>query len=98
MSAEEEALHSQVGQSAGAGRLDVLQQRVWLAIYCALGAGVIAFGALAGLQFPVSAFFALSSEVRISLLPPSMRCIHMQDACHALHILPGYRFLPLGIS
>ena len=62
-------MHCQVGQSAGAGRLDVLQQRVRLAIYCALGAGVIAFAALAGLQFPVSAFFALSSEVRLSLLP-----------------------------
>ena len=98
MSAEEETLHYQVGQSAGAGRLDVLQQRVWLAIYCALGAGVIAFGALAGLQFPVSAFFALSSEVRLSLLPPRVRCIHMQDASRALHMLPGYRFLPLGIS
>lgn len=91
-------MHSQVGQSAGAGRLDVLQQRVWLAIYCALGAGVIAFGALAGLQSPVSAFFALSSEVRLSLLPPRMRCIHKRDACHPRHLLPGYGFLPLGIS
>ena len=50
----------------------MLQQRVRLAIYCALGAGVIAFGALAGLQYPVSAFFALSSEVRLDLLTPGV--------------------------
>ena len=57
----------QVGHSAGAGRLDVLRQKVRMALYCALAAGALAFAALAGLQFPVSAFFALTSEVRANL-------------------------------
>lgn len=56
----------QVGHSAGAGRLDVLRQKVRLAIFSALAAGAIAFVALAALQHPVSAFFALTSEVWFS--------------------------------
>ncbi len=54
---------SQVGHSAGAGKLDVLRQKVRLAILCALAAGATAFVALAALQYPVSTFFALTSEV-----------------------------------
>ena len=53
----------QVGHSAGAGKLNVLRQKVRLAITCALAAGATAFVALAALQYPVAAFFALTSEV-----------------------------------
>ena len=56
----------QVGHSAGAGRLNVLRQKVRLAIFSALAAGAIAFVALAALQYPLSAFFALASEVCVS--------------------------------
>ena len=59
---------TQVGHSAGAGKLGVLRQKVRLAIYCALGAGAVAFAALAALQYPVSAFFTLTDEVRSNLL------------------------------
>ena len=53
----------QVGHSAGAGKLGVLRQKVRLSILCALAAGATAFVALAALQYPVSAFFALTYEV-----------------------------------
>lgn len=46
----------------------MLRQKVRLAIYCALGAGAVAFAALAALQYPVSAFFTLTSEVRSNML------------------------------
>lgn len=41
----------------------MLRQKVRLAITCALAAGATAFVALAALQYPVAAFFALTSEV-----------------------------------
>ena len=41
----------------------MLRQKVRLAILCALAAGAIAFVALAALQYPVSTFFALTTEV-----------------------------------
>ena len=56
----------QVGHSAGAGRLNVLRQKVRLAIFSALAAGATAFVALAALQYPVSTFFALTNEVCVS--------------------------------
>ncbi|CAL5227558.1 g10550 [Coccomyxa viridis] len=59
-----DGISAKVGHSAGAGKLDVLRQKVRLAILCALAAGAIAFVALAALQYPVSTFFALTTEVR----------------------------------
>jgi hypothetical protein len=69
----------QVGHSAGAGSLNALQQKVRMALYCALAAGALAFAALASLQIPVSAFFALTSEVHANPWHPFV--------LHLLHVL-----------
>ena len=50
----------------------MLRQKVRLAILCALAAGVIAFVALAALQYPVSTFFALTDEVGATAVPTEL--------------------------
>ena len=49
----------------------MLRQKVRLAITCAVAAGATAFMALAALQYPVSAFFALTDEVCASRFSPN---------------------------
>ena len=49
----------------------MLRQKVRLAITCAVAAGATAFMALAALQHPVSAFFALTDEVCASRFSPN---------------------------
>ncbi|BDA46390.1 probable protein DETOXIFICATION 45, chloroplastic at C-terminar half [Coccomyxa sp. Obi] len=59
-----DGVSAKVGQSVGSGNFSVLQSRVHLALLCALGAGLVAFTVLAGLQRPITAFLNLSPEVQ----------------------------------
>ena len=62
-----DGVSAKVGQSAGASNYKVLQQRVRMALLCALGAGLIACAFLAGLQGPISALLDLTPAVRCRL-------------------------------